>query len=150
LKKSYMDLLKTAHFTSSNANIIPAWHGAGSHKKLMSVCWYGLMNLSTTDDGWFGKGIYLTQAPHYGEFYARTNNHHELLMCWVILGKPKPITNKILGAPCTEGYTSHYVVVDENYCPEQSVDNVKGKRDEIVVFNKAHVLPYCIVKYSSE
>ena len=33
-----------------NSNPISAWHGA-AQKNLDSICWYGLLNLSTNDPG---------------------------------------------------------------------------------------------------
>jgi hypothetical protein len=111
--------------STNNANPISAWHGT-SPKKLDSICWYGLLTLSSTDPGtqfylrsrrkkrkkegtpfflprssltlftgYFGKGIYLTQEPQYGEFYAESIKDKEgsfsLLLCWALLGRPYPI-----------------------------------------------------------
>jgi len=70
------------------------------------------------------------------------------MLCWVLLGKPYPLTNLTLGGNCMNGYTSHYVVVNDKYHPKQDHESVYG--DEIVIFKPAHVLPRFIVKYSIE
>ncbi len=92
------------------SNPISAWHGA-SETKLDSICWYGLLNLSTTDpgmpiihfhvftffnsiiSGYYGKGIYFTQKPSYGEIYSNNlSGKTSLLLCWVLLGRPWAVT----------------------------------------------------------
>jgi hypothetical protein len=48
----YLNRLLTSKnlVTDCNSNPISAWHGVSS-KHLDSVCWYGLLNLSTKDSG---------------------------------------------------------------------------------------------------
>jgi hypothetical protein len=104
--------------TDNNANPISAWHGAPS-KHLESICWYGLLNVTNHTDkgiftmhklcyylliilfstGWYGKGIYLTQKPKYGEYYIeiakeKTDGQFSLLLCWTLLGRPRAV-NKV-------------------------------------------------------
>jgi hypothetical protein len=38
------------------------------NQKLKTENRYGMLNLSTTDPGYFGKGVYITQHPKYGEY----------------------------------------------------------------------------------
>lgn len=59
-----------------------------------------MLNLSSVDPGYFGKGIYFTQHPKYGEYYAqscreRENGTFQLLLCWVLIGKPFPVTKVV-------------------------------------------------------
>jgi len=152
LGQSYLTYLRETANTESIAKSNPllAWHGV-KQEHLDSICWYGLLNLSTTDAGWYGKGIYLTQSPNYGQFYINNQKHkdtgsYELLLCWVILGKPFPVTSRMDGSPCESGYTSHYVVINSQCHPKEDRQPAYG--DEIVVFKSSHVLPLFIVKYS--
>jgi len=151
LGQSYLDYLtETAAISDYNSNPTLAWHGAKAIH-LDSICWYGLLNLSTTDEGWYGRGIYLTQCPNYGQLYItdqqqKEQGSYELLLCWVLLGKPCPVTNLMVGGQCVSGFSSHYVVINNKYHPKQLDEPVYG--DEIIVFNSSHVLPCFIVKYS--
>lgn len=56
-----------------------------------------MLNLSSTDPGYFGKAMYFTQHPKYGEYYAqsckeKSHGQFELMLCWVSLGKPFAVT----------------------------------------------------------
>ena len=48
--------------------------------------------------GYYGKGIYLTQEPNYGEYYTEVVKEKTgdgvflLLLCWVLIGRPRAIT----------------------------------------------------------
>lgn len=90
-----------------NSNAISAWHGTNDKKK-ESISWYGMLNLSTTDPGYYGKAMYFTQHPKYGEYYANAckktinnnnnNGSFQLFLCWVLLGKPFA-TTKVFSLP---------------------------------------------------
>jgi hypothetical protein len=68
--------------------------GEGKITNTYGIFRYGLLNLSTTDPGYFGKGIYCTQYPEYGEYYTKhfkeknTKGKFSLLLCWALLGRP--------------------------------------------------------------
>jgi len=113
----------------SKANGIAAWHGCKS-SKLESICSYGLFDLNTLNEGWYGKGIYLTQLPNYGQYYvenkAKNEGEFTLLLCWALLGKPYAVIEMCKGAPCHPGYTSHFVLVNENFKPLQSGQKARG------------------------
>ncbi len=98
LQQHYLNqLLASSNLVvSRNSNPISLWHGA-STKKLESICWYGLLNLSSTDPGYFGKAMYFTQHPKYGEYYAevvkeKSAGSFGLILCWGLLGRPFPVT----------------------------------------------------------
>jgi hypothetical protein len=52
LQKMYLDGLtgKSILVNNRNSNSLTAWHGAAK-SKIHSIMWYGMLNLSTTDDG---------------------------------------------------------------------------------------------------
>lgn len=111
-----------------------------------------MLNLSTSDEGWFGKGIYLTQAPKYGQYYVnhcqQKEGNFSLLLCWTLLGKPFPVVDAQVkrGKNCEPGFTSHYTVVNENFVPFSGKEKIHG--DELVIFESDYILPRFIVKYS--
>ena len=58
---------------------------------------YGMLNLSNNDPGYYGKGIYFTQCPKYGEYYVekleeKTEGRFKLILCWALLGRPWAVT----------------------------------------------------------
>jgi len=163
----------------SAANAVLAWHGT-RFERVPSICQHGFINLSQStfpavtnkdnqdasetipitkrDVGWYGDGIYFTQMPNYGQFYINhcleSDNKEgepiQLLLSWVLLGNPYPLTHKLVnrdGATslgCMLGYDSHFVLVN-GFDP--CLDDEEPTGDEIVVFNGAQVLPRYIVKY---
>jgi len=168
LHREYLhELLISKNLVSDqNSNPVAAWHGA-PQDKLDSICWYGLLSLASSDQGYYGKGIYLTQKPSYGEYYANNIKGSSLVLCWVLLGSPFPLTKVKYGGDLTPGYTSHYVLVKKkkmavglcqsnkdfdllagvtNYFPVEA--NEKAEGDEIVVFRSEQVLPRYIVHYT--
>eukprot|EP00026_Physarum_polycephalum_P004350 Phypoly_transcript_04368.p1 GENE.Phypoly_transcript_04368~~Phypoly_transcript_04368.p1 ORF type:complete len:628 (+),score=75.61 Phypoly_transcript_04368:157-2040(+) len=171
LQKEYLQNLLTSKNLKGdqNSNPISAWHGFAPHNR-ESICWYGLLNLNSNDPGYFGKGIYFTQKPSYGELYANSlgpaKGKASLLLCWVLLGRPWPVTKVKMSTSCMPNHTSHYVVVsnkmisqavcaDEdydtlknttNYYPVEENESAQG--DEIVVFRSEQVLPRFIVNYT--
>lgn len=99
--------------------------------------------LSKKDKGWYGQGIYFTQLPNYGEFYINNclSEHGEsfsLVLSWVLMGRPFPVTAKMDGVECMPGYDSHFCLV-KGFAPCAEVDDPTG--DEIVIFRSAQVLP---------
>lgn len=53
LQRLYLNDLLTSEnlIPHRNSNIISAWHGANS-SNLESICWHGMLNLSSTDPGY--------------------------------------------------------------------------------------------------
>ncbi|KAL0482080.1 MAPKKK protein [Acrasis kona] len=158
--------------TMRNSNGLSAWHGA-NREKLESIMWYGLLNLSSRDPGYYGKAIYMTQEPSYGSYYtsqkAKEEGEFELLLCWATIGRPYAVTKVELGRPQEEGYDSHYVVVrhrqpvrdvfvheadfkklennGEAHYPIRNFEEEKVQGDEIAIFDSDQALPRFIVSY---
>ena len=55
-----------------------------------------MLNLSTTDVGYYGKAMYFTQYPKYGEYYIEqfdgTVGRFQLILSWALLGRPWAMT----------------------------------------------------------
>jgi len=130
-------------------NPVLAWHGT-SPENLPDICKKGFLNLSNRDTGWYGKGMYFTQMPNYGQFYinhciGELGETFSLLLSWLMLGRIYPLDKKLDGGEtCTPNFDSHVVLVDGfDPCPIHR----QPTGDEIVVFTEAQVLPRYIVNY---
>jgi hypothetical protein len=124
------------------------WHGS-SEESLRRIAQTGFLEpheleaagIKTSDPGWFGPGIYLTQFPSHGAKYALQRKSNCMLVSWALLGHTLPVIEQ----PGTlkarvEPYDSHYVVVDATYgTPSKPGDT--SIKDEIVLFSKNQVLP---------
>jgi hypothetical protein len=91
---------------------------------------------STTDSGWWGAGIYFSENTATSLGY----NHRcqKLLLCQVLLGKQKHVTQRCDGGSCKPGFDSHGV----NPC-----DCGCGRYDECVIFDESAMLPTYVVHY---
>ncbi len=53
--------------------------------------------MSSADPGYYGKALYITQFPKYGEYYAekvkeKNEGSFNLVLCWGLIGHPYAIT----------------------------------------------------------
>eukprot|EP01088_Endostelium_zonatum_P004878 TRINITY_DN1623_c0_g3_i1.p1 TRINITY_DN1623_c0_g3~~TRINITY_DN1623_c0_g3_i1.p1 ORF type:complete len:408 (+),score=72.98 TRINITY_DN1623_c0_g3_i1:75-1298(+) len=83
-----------------------------------------------TDNGWYGKGIYLTPEVKTAKSYGRT-----LLVCAVLLGRVFRAKTRMDGQGLMEGYDSH----------REPFWN-KGLGKEWILFSSDQVLPIYIVQ----
>ena len=144
--------------------ILPLFHGT-SKDICHSICesghtYFGKTTLAkkagdphSTDDGYFGSGIYFTNSARYA---ADIYSHGHLLISWVSMREPFPIVGdpsqedmKIFrGKPAYSHYNAHYAPVtslnpaDPN-CPEYypTKEGQAPTYDEYVVFHKTQTLP---------
>ena len=88
---------------------------------------------STTDEGYYGAGAYLSELTSVSLAYAHSCG--KMLMCRVLLGKPYLVDINseldLSGKPCVRGHDSH--VVDLNF-------------SEVVIFDSAQILP-CYIQH---
>eukprot|EP01088_Endostelium_zonatum_P019541 TRINITY_DN6794_c0_g2_i1.p1 TRINITY_DN6794_c0_g2~~TRINITY_DN6794_c0_g2_i1.p1 ORF type:complete len:598 (-),score=118.29 TRINITY_DN6794_c0_g2_i1:48-1679(-) len=82
-----------------------------------------------TDNGWWGKGIYLSPDASLSLGYSGTSN--KLLVCAVLMGRSYKCTARMDGKPCVNGYNSH---IDPS-----------GK--EWIVFSPSQVIPCYLVSF---
>ena len=87
---------------------------------------------STTDQGLYGAGAYLSEMTTMSLAYAESCG--KMLMCRVLLGKPYLVDISrmadLMGKPCVRGHDSH--VKDLNF-------------SEVVIFDSAQILPCYIL-----
>jgi len=77
----------------------------------------GFASLSKVDNGFYGKGIYLSTHAPYAQQYVDQISDPAILISWVLPGNPYPVIehpkqpNNLIGSALKSGYTSHYVIV---------------------------------------
>jgi len=76
----------------------------------------GFANLNTTDDGYYGKGIYFTSSVLYAFPYYGRSREPVVIVSWVLPGNSYPViedqmsSNNLCGKALLSGYNSHYVL----------------------------------------
>ena len=67
-------------------SILPLWHGTTLNSTNL-IKKEGFYPLQKTDEGYFGKGIYLSNSAQYsGRNYGKS-----LILCWTIVSNPYPV-----------------------------------------------------------
>ena len=107
------------------------------------------LGATTGNEGWYGKGFYMTSFPTYARWYQgkRSAPTMEGKICfvvsWAILGKTHVQTVKDTGCPAVAGHHTHYAItkttrpIEEGQIPDG---------DEIVNFDPDFALPLFIVE----
>lgn len=83
-----------SHNSNNLVNVTLGIHGA-SEAAAWSVCCNGFAALALVDDGYFGRGIYLTRYTDYAAgVYSKPNPQGErvLLVSWSLIGNTFPVT----------------------------------------------------------
>ncbi|WP_316355522.1 hypothetical protein [Candidatus Neptunichlamydia sp. REUL1] len=122
----------------------------------------GIAGPSSTDPGWFGSGIYLTNSMRYAELYSRyaevmsggdpDNTPLHMILSWASMREPYPVINgdgvKLKGKDHVGVYNAHYIPVvpspvDELVCkpPITGIKNQTPKWDEYCLFSTSQTLP---------
>ena len=145
-----------------NVKILPLWHGS-SGEVCESIATSGFVHFGkislggstpeSTDEGFFGSGIYFTNSARYAaDIYSRGH----IFLAWVSMREPFPIVGDpsqidmkaIKGKGAYKAYNAHYIPVtsinpsdhsEAIYYPTK--ENEKPHCDEFVVFHKSQTLP---------
>jgi hypothetical protein len=64
--------------------------------------------ITLLDDGYFGKGIYLSFYSDYAMYYSEERNSDQVLLSQVLPGKTFKCAGRMDGVDCKKGYDSHY------------------------------------------
>jgi WD40 repeat protein len=150
--------------TWKNSKVLPLWHGSSSDKcdsiSTSGFVYFGKTSLGSkqsddpesTDEGYFGSGIYFTNSARYaGDIYSKGH----LMLAWVSMREPFPIVGDpsqtdmkaLKGKGAYKHYNAHYIpVVPIDPDPHCAIYHPckKGENpacDEIVVFHKSQTLP---------
>jgi len=150
--------------TWKKTKVLPLWHGS-SKEVCESVgesgfMFFGKQSLGTkkssdpksTDDGFFGSGIYFTNSARYA---ADIYSQGHILLGWISMREPFPVVGDakqqdmqtLRGRGAYKHYNAHYVPVHPEdktpscamYYPCKSKESAYC--DEVVVFQKAQTLP---------
>eukprot|EP01155_Anaeramoeba_flamelloides_P025047 Anaeramoba_flamelloidesa812127_45.p1 GENE.a812127_45~~a812127_45.p1 ORF type:complete len:770 (-),score=203.95 a812127_45:13-2322(-) len=161
--------------TGNSESPIICYHGA-KDEVIQSIAEKGLLNLSSTDPGYFGKCIWLTTNNSYSQYYQvlkrdqkkKSERTFKLVMCWVLLGKPYPVTKVQLGRNLENGYDAHYCLVTykkktrdlfsnvqdfrnrpmKSYYPSTSEELTSTNQcDEVGIFHPERILPCFVIEY---
>lgn len=136
-----------------HVKFLPLWHGTDP-AIVDSICRVGYANLSTTDSGFFGRGLY---SAHEAEYAHRVYSKGALILNWVAVYSPYPVIDgdisKLIGKPNYENYDAHFAPVspknpnnpmEKDYYP--CAPNTKPTYHEVVVFESAACLPSYVIE----
>jgi len=137
------------------AFVLPVVQGT-SENAAFRIIKNGFGTVTSIDDGFYGRGMYLTSPFKYASRYAQITPHGKVfLIALTVPGNPYPVTeppNKdnatsLLGQACKTGYQSHYLEATLRGQPAINVAERYG--DELVVFKGSQTLPLFLV-YATE
>jgi len=136
--------------------IIPVIHGT-SKEIALKICQAGFANLSSLDDGWYGKGIYFSTSAMYCIPYFLERKNPAVLICFLCPGNPYPVTEKyrgkrsLLGKALKSKYQSHYVAVNKQgmIVPKDDIGKTRIY-DEIVIPQENQVIPIYVVCFTPD
>jgi serine/threonine protein kinase len=157
-------LSMTEPYTDENCpdvKLMPLWYGT-QKDKLGSILSAGYTPFDETDDGYFGKGIYMTHEARYAEIYANRcvfehNPEGVLILNWIASYSSYPIiredfnasTKKLVSRIASEKYDSHFIPVvsmdisNVNYRPTGIGE--ESQNTEMVIFDSDKILPRYII-----
>jgi len=154
-------ILKRMNLFSVGGNggvkIIPLWHGTAI-TTVDYICATGFENLSLTDAGYFGKGIYGTPQAEYA---ARVYGKGVCLLCFGFVGKVYPVVYSDMGSMMGGSNIGN---CDTHYAPvvPKNKNNLKEKiyyaiaqtseapvYDEFVIFKSGNIVPRYVVYYDT-
>jgi len=131
-------------------SFLPLWHGSNP-LVLESIFTTGFVNLATTDNGFFGKGLYNTPEAEYA---YRVYSKGALLVNWVAVFSAFPVVaqdeDNLLGTANFQNYDAHFVPV---FSPNHPTTNYHACNEgevhqytELVVFDSSQVIPRYVVE----
>jgi len=146
----------------SKPRVIPMIQGT-SEGAVWQICQQGFGVVGTTDDGFYGAGVYFTSKLGYASQYARSgpDGTWPVLVAMVIPGNTFPVVEHpfvqsiflgqspnpsgFKGKACRAGYQSHFTLVDGKnistaFPIKGPIDPVTAA-DELVTFEGAQALP---------
>ena len=164
---------ETGFSSDGGVKVVLMWHGVPSEQVADAILATGLSSRikGTTDEGFFGKGIYLTPQAEYATFLANggrqmvAGQKFTLLLCAVCIANAYPITRSVdydealgisifhfnhgkTGTPkaLKSGFDAHFVAVSVNNKYQAANDIEDAHFDELVVASEEQVLPFAKVQ----
>ena len=137
----------------SKPRVIPMLQGT-SEAAVWQICQQGFGVVGTTDDGYYGAGVYFTSKLGYADKYARNgaDGSKPFIVSVVVPGNTFPVVehpftnpNGFKGKACRNGYQSHFTLVDgkdiSTAFPLTGHIDPATVADELVTFEGAQALP---------
>ena len=143
----------------TNSWVFPMLQGT-SEGAVWQICQQGFGVVGTTDDGFYGKGVYFTSWLGYADKYAKrgTDGSKPFIVSMVIPGNFFPVVEHpfaadgssanptgFKGKACRTGYQSHFTLVDgrdiNKAFPIKGAIDPATAADELVIFQEAQALP---------
>ena len=155
------------------AKVLPLWHGS-SKEVCHSISesgfvYFGKTSIGqghagdpkSTDEGYFGSGIYFTNSARYAADIYSTGH---LLLAWVSMREPFPVVGDLqqqdmktlMGKGAYKHYNAHYIpVVPQDSDPSCAIyypckQGEEPVCDELVVFQKSQAVPRFLVELEVE
>jgi len=137
-----------------NVKLLPLWHGT-KPEVISSILRVGYANLATTDEGYFGKGLYSTCEAEYAH---RVYSKGVLVVNWVSMYSAYPVIHgdmpKLQAKGNYQNYDAHFIPVvspnvDDPYSGSiyyPSRPNQSSHYNEVVVFESMQCLPRYLVE----
>eukprot|EP01124_Arcella_intermedia_P022716 TRINITY_DN3445_c0_g4_i1.p1 TRINITY_DN3445_c0_g4~~TRINITY_DN3445_c0_g4_i1.p1 ORF type:complete len:293 (+),score=69.59 TRINITY_DN3445_c0_g4_i1:1204-2082(+) len=135
---------------SSKLSIIPTIHGTDL-KVATSICGSGFAALSSLDQGYYGKGIYVTSSCMYALPYYAPKPTPSFLICLVTPGNVYPVVenyseeNSYMGKAIKNGFQSHYVITRKDGKAIGDTKPTKKFYDELVLSSESALIPIFLV-----
>jgi len=143
----------------SEPRVIPMLQGT-SEGAVWQICKQGFGVVGTTDDGYYGTGVYVTSKLGYADNYAKKgpDGTKPFLVSMVIPGNTFPVVEHpfasngssanpsgFKGKACRAGYQSHFTLVDgrdiNTAFPIKGAIDPAAAADELVTFDTSQALP---------
>jgi len=133
--------------------ILPTIHGT-SFSIALKICATGFANLSSLDDGFFGKGIYFTTYALYALPYFSSKDQPAILLSFVLPGNTYPVNENskskksLVGTALVSGCNSHYVITTSQGEPPDE-PRESDIYDELVIPQEAQISPFLLLRIDS-
>jgi len=128
--------------------IIPFIH-ATNYSTARNIAQTGFASLCKLDEGFYGKGIYLTNKAKYALAYIMGASKPSIIIAYVLPGNAYPVIefpraeDSLLGQPILPSYDSHIVCVTSAGTPVKRP--IEDFFLELVIDQEARVLPAFII-----
>jgi len=143
----------------SKPRVVPMLQGT-SEGAVWQICQQGFGVVGTTDDGFYGAGVYFTSKLGYADKYAKSgaDGSKPFIVSMVIPGNSFPVVEHpfaadgssanpsgFKGKACRGGYQSHFTLVDgrdiNTAFPVRGPIDAATAADELVTFDSPQALP---------
>lgn len=153
----YENVVKACSWNKSlYVPILPSVHGT-DFALAEKIAQTGFANLSSLDDGYFGKGIYFSTMAVYIVPYFCLKITPAIIISYLNLGHVYPVCESHVGSESLKGehikagFSSHYIVVQKHgFTFPSPVSADTNTYDEIVIDQEAQIVPAFILKINHD